>query len=67
MRGRVQPVLFADAGQASQASQLFRSPVIAGGGAGLALLGGLIRFDLSHPLTDGGSGLRFDLGVRGLF
>jgi Haemolysin secretion/activation protein ShlB/FhaC/HecB len=66
-RGLVQPMLFADAGQAAQASELFRSSVIAGGGAGLALLGGVLRFDLSHPFTDGGSGLRFDLGVRGFF
>jgi hemolysin activation/secretion protein len=66
-RGLLQPVLFGDAGQAGSARQLFRSRAIAGGGAGLALLGGLLRFDLSHPITKGGSGLRFDLVARGFF
>lgn len=66
-RGLVQPVLFGDVGQAAPAGELFRSHAIAGGGAGLALLGGLIRFDLSHPITGGGSGLRFDFVFRGFF
>lgn len=66
-RGVVQPVLFADAGQAAGARALFGSRAIAGGGIGLALLGGAVRFDLSHPFTQGGSGLRFDLGMRGFF
>jgi outer membrane protein assembly factor BamA len=66
-RGLVQPVLFADAGQADRASALFRSRAIAGGGMGLSFFGGILRFDLSHPFTKGGSGVRFDLGVRGLF
>jgi hypothetical protein len=66
-RGLVQPVVFADAGQAAPARDLFRSKALAGGGAGLALLGGLLRFDLSYPFTSGGSGLRFDLRVQSLF
>jgi hypothetical protein len=66
-RGLVQPVLFGDVGQAAPAGELFQSRAIAGGGAGLSLLGGLIRFDLSHPITGGGSGLRFDLVFRGFF
>ncbi len=66
-RGIIQPVLFADAGQAARAADLFRSPALAGGGVGLALFGGVLRFDLSHPITHGGSGLRLDLGIRGLF
>jgi hypothetical protein len=66
-RGLIQPVVFADAGQAADASSLFRSRAIAGAGGGLALLGGLLRFDLSHPIRRGGSGLRFDLRVRNLF
>jgi hypothetical protein len=66
-RGLVQPVVFGDAGQAAAAQELFRSRLIAGGGAGLALLGGFLRFDLSHPITKGGSGLRFDLVARGFF
>lgn len=68
-RGLVQPVLFADAGQAGNLGD--GTPggpgsVIAGGGAGLSLVGGLLRFDLSHPITKGGDGLRFDLSVRAL-
>jgi hypothetical protein len=66
-RGIVQPVLFADAGQAARTRELFGSRTIAGGGIGLAVLGGLLRFDLSHPITTGGHGLRFDFGARGLF
>ena len=26
-----------------------------------------LRFDFSHPITTGGSGLRFDLGLRSLW
>jgi hypothetical protein len=66
-RGLVQPVLFADAGQANRAADLFRGRVLAGAGGGIVFLGGLIRFDLSHPISEGGSGLRFDLGSRAVF
>jgi hypothetical protein len=69
-RGLIQPVIFADVGQAGFLGDRGGSPsnpaVIAGGGAGLSLLGGLLRFDLSHPITHGGNGLRFDLVMRGL-
>lgn len=67
-RGLIQPVLFADAGQAGNLGdgRIGDTSVIAGGGAGISFLGGLIRFDLSHPFTDGGSGLRFDLVMRAL-
>ncbi|HEY7683885.1 MAG TPA: hypothetical protein VH879_14660 [Gemmatimonadales bacterium] len=65
-RGLFQPVLFADAGQAGSLEDLFSSRTLAGGGAGLALLGGLLRFDLSYPLTSGGSGVRLDLQARGI-
>ncbi len=66
-RGFLQPIVFADAGQSAAAADLFDSRVLAGGGLGLGLLGGLVRFDLSHPISRGGDGLRFDLVVRGLF
>ncbi len=66
-RGVLQPVLFADAGQAARASDLFGSRLLAGGGLGFALLGGVLRFDFSHPITTGGSGLRFDVGARALW
>jgi hypothetical protein len=69
-RGLIQPVLFADAGQAGSlgdgSASGGKSPVIAGGGAGLSILGGLLRFDLSHPITENGNGLRFDLVMRAL-
>ena len=67
VRGVLQPVLFADAGQAADASDLFSSHLLAGGGLGFALLGGVLRFDFSHPFTTGGSGLRFDIGARALW
>lgn len=66
-RGMVRPVAFADAGQAARAAGLFESPLLAGGGLGVEFFGGLLRMDLSHPITRGGGGLRFDLGVRGWF
>jgi hypothetical protein len=61
-----QIVLFADAGQSDRAADLLSSKVIAGGGVGFSLIRGLLRFDLSHPITTGGSGLRFDLTMRPL-
>ncbi len=63
----VRPVAFVDAGQSARAADLFGSRVLAGGGVGLALLGDLLRLDLSHPISRGGDGLRFDLVVRSLF
>jgi hemolysin secretion/activation protein ShlB/FhaC/HecB len=65
--GRVRPVLFMDAGQASTISELFSSQALVGGGIGVSLLRGLIRFDLSHPITpDPGGKLRFDLVIGGV-
>ena len=60
-KGLVRPVLFADAGQAGQASDLFSTAVLAGGGLGLSIAGGLLRFDVSYPFTDGGDGVRLDI------
>ena len=61
---RVRPVIFADAGQAGSTSGLFPGRVLSGGGVGLSLLGGLIRFDVSHPITPSGGKARFDLVFR---
>ncbi len=67
-RGTLRPVLFLDAGQAATFTGLGDAPVLLGVGAGYSLLNGLIRAELSHPLTEqNGRGLRFDLvfgGVR---
>ena len=57
----IRPVIFLDAGQASRPEDLFASEPLVGGGIGVSLLRGLIRFDLSHPITDYPKGLRFDL------
>ena len=67
IRGVLQPVLFADAGQAAAASDLSGARLLAGGGLGFALLSGVLRFDFSHPITTGGSGLRLDIGARALW
>lgn len=65
--GRVRPVIFLDAGQASRISSLFSSSALVGGGIGLSLFSGLIRFDLSRPIAPGQSGkVRFDLVVQGV-
>jgi hypothetical protein len=65
IRGRIRPVAFIDAGQAARAEDLFSSQALVGGGIGISLLGGLIRFDLSHPISpDRGGKVRFDLVVQ---
>lgn len=59
-------VLFLDAGQATTFGELGRAPVYVGVGAGYSLLGGLVRAEVSHPLTHrAGRGLRFDLAFGG--
>jgi hemolysin activation/secretion protein len=64
-RGRLRPVVFADAGQAADPADLFSSTVLAGAGAGVSLFGGALRFDLSYPLTpDIGGKVRFDIVVQ---
>jgi hemolysin activation/secretion protein len=66
-RGAVKTVLFADAGQAGSRSAFGDAPLLAGAGAGLSVLGGLIRAELSHPLTErNGRGVRFDLVFGGI-
>jgi len=63
---RVRPVIFLDAGQASRISGLFSSSALVGGGVGVSLFSGLIRFDLSRPISPEQSGkVRFDLVIRG--
>jgi hypothetical protein len=62
---KVRPVLFIDAGQASTISRLFSSTAMVGAGVGLSLFRGLLRFDLSHPISpDRGGKVRFDLLVQ---
>ena len=63
--GRVRPVIFLDAGQAADISDLMSSTALVGGGVGLSLFRGLIRFDLSRSISPEGSGkVRFDLVVQ---
>jgi hypothetical protein len=65
LRGRLRPVLFADAGQAASLESLFSSQALAGAGAGLSVFGGVLRFDLSYPITpDVGGKVRFDIVVQ---
>ncbi len=64
---RVRPVIFLDAGQAARISGLFSSSALVGGGVGLSLFSGLIRFDLSLPISpDQSDKVRFDLVIRGV-
>ncbi len=64
---RVRPVIFLDAGQASRISSLFSSSGLVGGGVGLSLFSGIIRFDLSRPISPDQSGkVRFDLVIKGV-
>lgn len=65
--GRVRPVIFLDAGQASRVSSLFSSTALVGGGIGLSLFTGFIRFDLSRPISPEQAGkVRFDLVIQGV-
>jgi hypothetical protein len=65
--GRVRPVIFIDAGQAGAIAELGSSKALVGGGVGLALLGGLLRFDLSRAISpDRGRKLRFDIVIQGV-
>ena len=61
-RGAVKTVLFADAGQAGRRDAFGDAPFLSGAGVGVTVLGGIIRAELSHPITErAGRGLRFDL------
>jgi hypothetical protein len=67
-REAVKLVAFLDAGQAGNRSQFGAAPLLSGAGIGVSILGGFIRAELSHPITQtAGRGLHFDLvfgGVR---
>ena len=62
-RDGIRPVIFLDAGQAGRRERLGAERVLVGGGAGISFLRGLVRLDLSHPISPrpAGSGLRLDL------
>jgi hypothetical protein len=65
--GRVRPVIFIDAGQAGPAADLFSRDALVGGGVGLSLFKGLLRFDLSRPVSPNPRGkVRFDLVIQGV-
>jgi outer membrane protein assembly factor BamA len=61
--GLIQPVLFADAGQADVTARLFDSEALASAGLGVRLAGGIVRLDLSRPFTGSRHRLRFDMAV----
>jgi hypothetical protein len=60
-RGWFRPVVFGDLGQAAAVSALDDTRLMAGAGVGASLAGGLIRLDLSYPLTDADPVVRFDI------
>jgi len=63
--GRLRPVAFIDAGQAARPTDLFGSRALVGAGVGISMFSGLLRFDLSHPISpDMGGKLRFDIVVQ---
>lgn len=65
--GRVRPVVFLDVGQGSRISNLFSATALVGGGAGVSLFHGLLRLDLSRPISpDAGGKVRFDLVFMGV-
>lgn len=57
----VRPVLFLDAGQVGPADGLLDQRVLVGAGVGISTLRGLVRLDLSAPISSGARGLRVDL------
>lgn len=65
IRGRLRPAAFADMGQAARAGNLFSSEALIGAGVGLSVFNGILRFDLSHPISpDIGGKVRFDIVVQ---
>jgi hypothetical protein len=65
LKGRLRPVAFVDAGQAAAAADLFSSRALVGAGLGLSVFNGVLRFDLSHPISpDTHRKVRFDLLVQ---
>lgn len=63
-RGRraLRPVVFLDAAQAGRLDGLSGERVLLGGGVGVSILNGLLRFDLSHPIApDRLGGLHLDI------
>lgn len=65
--GRIRPVIFLDAGQTGAISDLMSSTALVGGGVGLSLLNGLLRFDLSRAISpDSSRKLRFDIVIQGV-
>ena len=64
---RIRPVLFIDAGQGGRTGDLFSTTALVGGGAGISLFRGLLRLDLSHPISGGSrEKVRFDLILMGV-
>lgn len=59
----IRPVVFVDAGRAAAAQDLFSGQVLVGGGVGVSLMGGLVRFDLSRRLSPDVARLRFDIVI----
>jgi hypothetical protein len=65
--GRMRPVVFLDAGQAARMQDLFSSSALVGGGVGISLFSGFVRFDLSRPMSPSQGGkVRLDLVIQGL-
>jgi hypothetical protein len=67
-RRDVKLAAFVDAGQAGNRRDFGTAPFLSGAGVAVSVLGGFVRAELSHPITQTfGRGLRFDLvfgGVR---
>jgi Hemolysin activation/secretion protein len=63
--GRLRPVAFVDAGQSDRPADLFSSRALVGAGVGASFFRGVLRLDLSHPITpDDGGKVRFDIVVQ---
>jgi hypothetical protein len=64
---RVRPVVFLDVGQTAPLSDLLSSKALVGGGVGVSFFHGVVRFDVSRPISpDIGGKLRFDIVLRGV-
>ena len=61
LKGNVRPVLFVDVGQAGWVGGAFEQQPLVGAGRGVSFFNGIVRFDLSVPLTGPTTGLRFDI------
>lgn len=65
-RGWLKPVIFGDVGQAGVLGELSQQRLLLGGGAGLSVLDGLLRAQVTYSFTAPDPDLRFEIAIGSL-